>query len=70
MSDQQRERIALQHEMMMRGFVEIMEEEGPKREYGEAYDAFLEQHGLEGRIGNQPENVQEAFEAILGGEDD
>jgi hypothetical protein len=51
------------HELLLRG---LKETPVHKREYGEAYDAFVEAADYPLRIGDQPERVQDVWEEVIG----
>lgn len=55
------------HELILRG---LRETDPADREYGEAYDAFVQAAGYPLRIGDQPERVQEVWDEIIEGEHD
>lgn len=61
-----RESVILLHELALRGLQQKGEigvrGEPIPREYCEAFDEFIEAAGMTGRIGDQPENIQEAHE--------
>lgn len=56
------ERIDIVHELILRG---LRETDPADREYGEAYDAFVEAADYPLRIGDQPERIKEVWEEIL-----
>lgn len=52
------------HELILRGFRET---DPTDREYGEAYDAFVEAADYPLSIGDQPERVREVWAEIMEG---
>lgn len=69
-NDKKPDQVHLQEEMLLRGFSEVLAEDGSRREYAEAYDAFLDEHDLNGFVRNKPENVQRAFMDVMAGDAD
>ena len=51
------------HELLLRGLAET---DPGDREYGAAYDAFVEAAGYPLRIGDQPDRVRELWEELIG----
>ena len=50
------------YELLLRG---LRETDPADREYGEAFDAFVDAAGYPQRIGNQPENVREVWGEVI-----
>lgn len=50
------------YELLLRG---LRETHPADREYSEAFDAFVDAAGYPRRIGDQPENVREAWEELF-----
>lgn len=60
------EQMDLVYELALRGLGTIHPAD---REHHQAFDAFVEEAGYPLRIGDQPENVQERWSEIVGGND-
>lgn len=56
------EQMDIIHELVLRG---LRDTDPTDREYGEAYDAFVEDAGYPLRIGDQPTNVRETWYELV-----
>jgi hypothetical protein len=56
----------LQEEMLLRGFIQTIDEHGPDSEYAAAYDNFLDEHGFGAeRIGDKPDHVRNVAKDLM-----